>query len=163
DANTMALYHFDEGAGDVLKDSSGNNHHGKIIGATWEKADGAIAAPTQRSIALSFNGKDASVDVPSLRFDGSHPITFEAWVQPERLPPQGSNEQIAGWDSMLAMRTVPTGVEALVYAKDLKSKDGWSTGAARAALPLQDWQRLRHVATVWNGRKMDLYLDGKFQ
>ena len=30
DADTLALYHFDEGQGDVLKDSSGNGHHGKI-------------------------------------------------------------------------------------------------------------------------------------
>ncbi len=39
DANTLALYHFDEGTGDVLKDSSGNNHHGKIVGAKWVKAN----------------------------------------------------------------------------------------------------------------------------
>jgi hypothetical protein len=30
DRDTLALYYFDEGAGDVLRDSSGNNHHGKI-------------------------------------------------------------------------------------------------------------------------------------
>lgn len=35
DEHTLALYHFDEGQGDVLKDSSGNGHHGKIVGATW--------------------------------------------------------------------------------------------------------------------------------
>lgn len=33
DQETLALYHFDEGAGDVLTDSSGNGHYGKIIGA----------------------------------------------------------------------------------------------------------------------------------
>ena len=38
DASTLALYHFDEGQGDVLNDSSGNNHHGKIIGAKWTAA-----------------------------------------------------------------------------------------------------------------------------
>ncbi len=37
DANTLALYHFDEGAGEVLRDSSGHNHHGKIVGAKWVK------------------------------------------------------------------------------------------------------------------------------
>ena len=41
DADTLALYHFDEGSGDVLKDSSGNGHHGKIVGAKWVKADGS--------------------------------------------------------------------------------------------------------------------------
>jgi serine/threonine protein kinase len=46
DAETLALYHCDEGAGDVLKDSSGNGHDGRIIGATWVRADGSpIAAP----------------------------------------------------------------------------------------------------------------------
>ena len=39
DKATFALYHFDEGQGDVLKDSSGNNHHGKIVGAKWVKAN----------------------------------------------------------------------------------------------------------------------------
>jgi serine/threonine protein kinase len=40
DADTIALYHFDEGAGSMLKDSSGNNHHGKITGAKWIPAEG---------------------------------------------------------------------------------------------------------------------------
>jgi len=35
DGDTMALYHCDEGEGNVLKDSSGHGHHGKIIGAKW--------------------------------------------------------------------------------------------------------------------------------
>lgn len=39
DENTMALYHFDEGSGDVLKDSSGNGHDGKIVGAKWVSVD----------------------------------------------------------------------------------------------------------------------------
>ena len=37
DADTIALYHFEEGDGKVLKDSSGHNHHGKIVGAKWVK------------------------------------------------------------------------------------------------------------------------------
>jgi hypothetical protein len=35
DEHTIALYHCDEGQGDVLVDSSGNGHHGKIVGAKW--------------------------------------------------------------------------------------------------------------------------------
>ncbi|MCA9048300.1 MAG: protein kinase [Planctomycetaceae bacterium] len=41
DEHTIALYHFDEGQGDVLKDFSGNNHHGRIFGAKWVRADGS--------------------------------------------------------------------------------------------------------------------------
>jgi hypothetical protein len=35
DEGTLALYGFDEGQGDLLKDSSGHNHHGQIVGAKW--------------------------------------------------------------------------------------------------------------------------------
>jgi hypothetical protein len=47
DNKTLALYHFDEGKGEVLKDSSGNNHHGKITGAKWVRVDKAssVGAP----------------------------------------------------------------------------------------------------------------------
>ncbi len=61
DADTLALFHFDEGTGDVLKDSSGNNHHGKIVGAKWVKADGGSSSsddPDRRAAeyVLSIGG-----------------------------------------------------------------------------------------------------------
>lgn len=45
DTDTLALYHCDEGTGNVLKDSSGRELHGKIDGATWVKASVANAEP----------------------------------------------------------------------------------------------------------------------
>jgi len=58
DADTLALYHFDEGSGDVLKDSSGNNHHGKIVGAKWVK--GAAIAPAGPAPPLAKAPFDAA-------------------------------------------------------------------------------------------------------
>jgi hypothetical protein len=40
DPDTLALYHFGEGSGPVLKDSSGNRHDANIVGATWARVDG---------------------------------------------------------------------------------------------------------------------------
>lgn len=40
ESSTLALYNFDEGAGNVLKDSSGNGYDGIIKGAKWVKDDG---------------------------------------------------------------------------------------------------------------------------
>ncbi len=42
DEHTLALYRVDEGSGDILHDLSGNEHHGKIIGATWIEASEII-------------------------------------------------------------------------------------------------------------------------
>ena len=39
DEFTIALYHFDEGVGETAKDSSGNDLHSKIVGATWIESD----------------------------------------------------------------------------------------------------------------------------
>jgi hypothetical protein len=44
DKATLALYRFDEGRGDVLRDASGNGHHGKIAGARWTRVDGDLNA-----------------------------------------------------------------------------------------------------------------------
>lgn len=45
DADTLALYHCDEGRGDVLKDSSGNGHDATIIGAKWVSPGTASGPP----------------------------------------------------------------------------------------------------------------------
>lgn len=46
DSDTVALYHCDEGRGGELRDSSGNEHHGKIMLVKWAKA----AKPLQQSL-----------------------------------------------------------------------------------------------------------------
>jgi hypothetical protein len=45
DNDTIALYHFDDGSGSVLQDSSPNGHHGTIVGAKWVNADGSAIVP----------------------------------------------------------------------------------------------------------------------
>jgi len=43
DANTLGLYHFDEGAGEVLRDASANARDGKIVGAKWVESTASVA------------------------------------------------------------------------------------------------------------------------
>ena len=47
DTNTLALYPFNEGKGDEFHDSSGNDFHGNLYGATWveEVVPGEFALP----------------------------------------------------------------------------------------------------------------------
>ncbi len=59
DEHTLALYHFDEGEGETLFDSSGNGHHGEIHGATWVPVNGA----TDRELAEWVLGKGGGVRI----------------------------------------------------------------------------------------------------
>jgi len=49
DRDTLGLYHFDEGQGDILNDATNNEHHGNIIGAKWVKSDGSPIVPFDKS------------------------------------------------------------------------------------------------------------------
>ncbi|MCA9138278.1 MAG: protein kinase, partial [Planctomycetales bacterium] len=95
DQHTLALYHFDEGTGDVLKDSSGNGHHGKIVGAKWLQLDdhsAEFAAPalsdspanergeSDTSASLYFANVEDEVVIPTLS-DETDPLTIELWLQ----------------------------------------------------------------------------------
>ncbi len=82
DADTLAVYRFDEGRGDVLKDSSGNNHHGKIVGAKWVKVE---PTPTA-NFELDFDGVDDYVLLPKLDVSAEGDVTLEAWLQPRKIP-----------------------------------------------------------------------------
>jgi hypothetical protein len=60
DEQTLAVYRFDEGQGTVLADSSGNDHHGEIRGATWV---GDMAIRRRAAMGLAAFGERA---VPAL-------------------------------------------------------------------------------------------------
>ena len=47
DQDTLALYHFDEGRSNILKDSSGNGHHGTIVAPKWEVVSGMPIASSK--------------------------------------------------------------------------------------------------------------------
>jgi hypothetical protein len=72
-ADLVSYWTFDEGAGDAVYDTSGNDNNGTINGATW--GVGKYGA------ALQFNGQDNYVEVPSsnsLEIDDN--VTIAAWI-----------------------------------------------------------------------------------
>ena len=72
DAGLVAEWHFDEGSGTILRDSSGNGYDGTIYGATW--VDGKSGK------ALSFDGKDDYVDVENPDFLSNTAGSISFWV-----------------------------------------------------------------------------------
>ena len=75
DANTRALYHFDELNGDTVTDASSNNNNGAVV------SDGMFSIG-QLNNALQIDGVGDYARVPdsaSLRLTGQH--TLEAWTK----------------------------------------------------------------------------------
>lgn len=61
DKDTFALYKFDEGAGDTLKDSSGNGYHAKITGATWAAPNPTMDADRKAAEFVLANGGSVQI------------------------------------------------------------------------------------------------------
>lgn len=68
----LASWKFDEGSGNTVSDSSGNNYQGTIHGASWSsKRSGS---------ALKFNGVSDYVSIPSLPITNADSLTVVAWI-----------------------------------------------------------------------------------
>ncbi len=60
----------------MARDSTGNGHEAKLVGATWVKAG---------SFAVSLDGTDDYVDCTANKpLDITGPFSIEAWIQPTR-------------------------------------------------------------------------------
>ena len=152
DADTLALYHFDEGQGEVLKDSSGNNHHGQIVAAKWMRADGA-AEPDASEWALEFDGQTAEVATTLKGPVDMSLVTIEAWLQP------GGSEAETAHQRVVAFGTDQLSVSNDAYLTQFTGVDGKLGGVrSRATAKPGFWQ---HVASVLNKDRGLLFVDGK--
>jgi len=141
----LAEWNFDEGQGDVARDSSGHGHDAKIYGATWVKqGDG---------FAISLDGHDDYVDCGGDRALGiAGPITIEAWVRPARQPP--GNAVLFGESFSSYLLTY--------YNMDV----GWFVGhgggptanSVHTKLNLGEWS---HVAATFDGKRIGLWVNGR--
>ena len=73
-SNVVGIWLFDDGAGDVAMDSSGNNNHGTIVNAPiW--VDGRFGG------ALGFDGTGNCVNTNKKLLNGKREFTIVAWVK----------------------------------------------------------------------------------
>ena len=142
----VAAYAFDEGAGSVLTDASGNGHDGTISGATWAGGhDGG---------ALSFNGSSASVDLGALGTFYQSGFTLEAWLQKATTKKDvgvlGTWTPSGGpmiWiDHIVGDYQLTLGASGLQYYLD-----------SGHPASLGQWQ---HVAATFDGSTARFYIDG---
>jgi Tol biopolymer transport system component len=113
---------------------------------------------TQGGFALEFNGKDSYVDLPTLRYDGSHPITIEATVVSHGADAAATIIGDAkGTGLALQFPDENKGVANVIASEN--EQDFTIAASKDAVMP----HRQVHVAAQIDGQELRLYLDGKLQ
>lgn len=121
---------------------------------------------------LDLDGDNDYVILPRIFFDARPPWTLEAIVWPVEIDP--SNPQTGsptGWTSLISAADAGSiGLESIgqrwaieLYAAGIAGAewvDNYASAKAHSEVPLRKWQ---HVAGVWDGNELRLYVDGQLQ
>jgi len=176
----VGYWRFDEGDGKVARDLSPSAAHAQLGDSAmpdkndplWLVSDAPIAAsaaaettrPARQNFALQFDGKNTYVDMgnaPELRMPG--PLTVEAWVKPATvaetelpiLAKENANGQQNAYELLLTKGVVAFQVSD--GSAGCCGAQGWFPAMGKTALQPGLW---RHVAGVYDGRQISVYLDG---
>ena len=146
----VAGYAFSEGTGTTTADASGNNRTGTLTnGATW--------AAGKYGTAVSFDGTNDKVTLPSTVDLASLPFTLEAWIRPTSF---------ADWRAIFSKRASPSASQ-MRFDVGLSITTGRvyvftsnSTVTSTYAPPLNAWT---HLAVVADSSGTKLYVNGALQ
>jgi serine/threonine protein kinase len=130
---------------------------------------GSKARAVEGQDGLQFDGDDWVI-VPDLQFDGLPPWTLETIVRPDEID-QYVDSPGNRWTSLIsATQAGSFGLETLqgkwaidLYTAGLFDQDwtkNYSSTLAKAPPELNRWQ---HIAGVWDGKELRLYVNGTLQ
>ncbi|HXE12539.1 MAG TPA: LamG-like jellyroll fold domain-containing protein [Bryobacteraceae bacterium] len=144
----VAAYNFNEGAGTLVADSSGNGNTGTIANATWTTSG-------KFGNALVFNGTNARVNISdSVSLHLSSAMTVEAWINPSAVTSAWRDVIYKGLDSIY--------LEATSDRSKVPAAGGTFGGNdiaafGTSALALNIWV---HLAETYDGSTVRLYVNG---
>jgi len=150
DDGLVAEWHFDEGSGSVLVDSSGNGHDGVIYGATWVEG--------KYGNALYFDGVDDYVDIGDM---STAKFTIEVWFKLDSIHKQAVIQTDEG--------TIHIGNNPMqdneIEFSDWVNRDGQNSqyfSEIDNAVTVGDWYHAALTSTAAGSGKMYLNGDEKF-
>jgi len=152
DQNTVALWHFNEGKGEVIADSSGKGLDGKQVSCEWVKGK-------FDSSALQFNKAGSHVEIPYNQALDLQEFSLEFWVKYNKVP----TEHVAfmsnrGWqvgDKMTGFTLRDH--DGNLYLEILTRGSTSTSGGLR----INDWQFIS--VTYDKTRTVRLYMDGELK
>ena len=152
DANTVALWHFNDGSGSTASDASSSENNGTVTDATWTQ--GLFGQ------ALSFDGEGDGVQVGN-PFNGiQSAFTIEAWFK--TLPATGSHTAVIfkkraeANDIMLHIPPDPKTLVVDIYEAGGTQHQYITT----KILPPEIWY---HVAVTYDKSHFRIYLNGNLE
>ena len=144
----MAWWRFDEAAGTVARDASGNGFDAQIHGpVSW--------ATGVSNGALRFGGGTYAEVAFDPRLQLATALTIQAWFQPTDISPNTYKHLVALWDSYLLRLDNPPESSKLSFFTFLDGKPEPRLSFSTPALG--QWHQ---VFAVWDGTNMSLWLDG---
>ena len=159
DGKTLALWRFNEGAGNVAVDVSGRNHTLALEnGPAW------VSSPYGK--ALSFSSGDCRLADANDLFPST--ITVEALVKVDAYPPAGmsprSHSMIVSTVSWNYGSTGAAGYELRLTDSEGKveftfgNNNAWHSAFSERKLEIGKWYR---IAGQYDGKRILLYVDGE--
>jgi hypothetical protein len=158
----LGYWSFNDGAGEVVKDSSGGNHDGKILnnmrGVKW--VDG------KKGKALHFkgtrSGKDSGcVFVPKFKVDVTKGVTIEVWIKLDKgVDPEELFEIVGnmGGNYGPGFRLYYNWKELTFMSGPCKGpKEIWKVVTSKYS-PIGKWL---HLAATYDGEVYKLYVNGE--
>lgn len=153
-AGLVGWWRMDESEGTKAADSSGNGHTATFRGnPKWQPSGGKFGG----AVALSGNGDYLEV-ADKEAFDATAGVTVAAWIKPAALDKAWQAIVTKGEGAWRIQRNNET--NNLEFAcTGLKIPNGNEYGSlfGNKAIPVGEWH---HVAGVYDGKTMYLYLDG---
>jgi hypothetical protein len=155
-AGLIAWWKLDETSGRDVADASGNGNIGKILNGQprWQASGGKIGG------ALLFDGKGDWVHVANeSNFDCTSEVTVAAWIKVNRFDKDYQAIVTKGDSAWRIQRN--QGADSVEFAcSGLKIPSDSPYGGLYGAKSVNDG-KWHHLAGVYNGEKMILYVDGE--
>lgn len=150
----VGWYKLDESDGGTAKDSSGNGHDGTVEGdPTWEPSGGKVGG----AIALGGDGDFLGIRDES-DFDFVAGVTVATWIKANQLYTPWQAIVTKGDTAWRIQRNAEENtLEFACTGLDIPGGNDYGSLYGTKAIRQGEWH---HVAGVYDGKRMALYVDG---